>query len=257
MLIRFDGEDAIIISQPAHAWVSGQLARNWGNDQTPGFVPYEELCLAAEQHDIGWVPWESAPTLNPETGLPHSFRQFGTETHLDLWSRAGRFALAYGRFPALFVSLHGTGLYERFGPGPDAPQDVREAVNTFLKKEYAFQQRLIESLSSDPEYAKDISPEAIKHNQRLIALWDGISLVLFSGLAEPIAMGDYQLSPLEGDGERVSVDPWPFSANSLELSLEGRRLTCRSATEEELHQTIDDAEWVRLTVTLVHENQTR
>ena len=57
------------------AWVSGELARAWGNEEFGQFVPPKELCLAAEQHDIGWLLWEQAPTLNPETGYPYRFTE--------------------------------------------------------------------------------------------------------------------------------------------------------------------------------------
>src|SRR5690348_7524279 len=53
MLFRADGEDAIAIAQPSHAWLSGQLARAWGNERFAAPAPYEEVCLGAEQHDIG------------------------------------------------------------------------------------------------------------------------------------------------------------------------------------------------------------
>ena len=52
MLHREDERGLIIIGQPAHAWVSGQLARAWGNDGFGRFAPWEEVCLAAEQHDV-------------------------------------------------------------------------------------------------------------------------------------------------------------------------------------------------------------
>ncbi len=46
MLFREDPEGAIAISQPAHAWLTGQLARAWGNQQFGDFAPSEEVCLA-------------------------------------------------------------------------------------------------------------------------------------------------------------------------------------------------------------------
>ena len=73
MVIREDGDGWIAIGQPAHAWVSGQLARAWGNARFPTPAPHEEVCLAAEQHDIGMAAWDLEPTFNPATGLPHSF----------------------------------------------------------------------------------------------------------------------------------------------------------------------------------------
>jgi hypothetical protein len=42
MLVRGDG---LVIGQPAHAWVSGQLARAWAGP----VEPWEEVCLAASE----------------------------------------------------------------------------------------------------------------------------------------------------------------------------------------------------------------
>jgi tartrate-resistant acid phosphatase type 5 len=88
MLLRADGDDAIVIGQPAHAWLSGQLARAWGNERFPAPEPWEEVCLAAEQHDLGMAEWERAPKLNPQTGLPRSFMELELDDHLEIWWRA-------------------------------------------------------------------------------------------------------------------------------------------------------------------------
>ncbi len=53
MLLRKDGLDVIVIPQPCHAWLSGQMARAWGNEHLAAPMPYDEVCLAAGQHDIG------------------------------------------------------------------------------------------------------------------------------------------------------------------------------------------------------------
>ena len=56
MLLR----DDVCIGQPAHAWISGQLARNWARDPVE---PWEEVCLAAEQHDVGMAGWDRPPAI--------------------------------------------------------------------------------------------------------------------------------------------------------------------------------------------------
>ena len=76
------------VGQAAHAWVSGQLAREWGNDRFAAPEPLHDVCLGAEQHDVGMAEWDLAPTLDPDTGLPSSFLQMPLSLHLDLWSRA-------------------------------------------------------------------------------------------------------------------------------------------------------------------------
>ena len=55
-LLRKDDREVIAIPQPSHAWLSGQMARAWGNRHFAAPMPYDEVCLAAGQHDIGcWI----------------------------------------------------------------------------------------------------------------------------------------------------------------------------------------------------------
>ena len=58
MLHRADAEGVIIITQPAHAWLSGQMAQAWRDDEFCGVR--EEIELAATQHDIRVEPWPFA-----------------------------------------------------------------------------------------------------------------------------------------------------------------------------------------------------
>ena len=105
-------------------------------------APYEDVCLGAEQHDIGWLEWEQSPTLNLTTGRPHGFRDLGVAAHTAIWRRGTELALALGRYPALLVSLHGSGLYANFaGAAEDAA-----IVQDFLNGQLAIQQRLLTSL---------------------------------------------------------------------------------------------------------------
>ena len=57
MLLVDHPDGKVAVAQPSHAWISGQLARAWGGDMQPR----EEVCLAAEQHDIAWLEWERDP----------------------------------------------------------------------------------------------------------------------------------------------------------------------------------------------------
>ena len=75
----------------------------------------EPLLLAAEQHDIGWLDWESAPTFNPQTGRPHLFREVGAAAHSPMWRQGVERALgAWGAHVALLVSRHGGVIYRRY-----------------------------------------------------------------------------------------------------------------------------------------------
>ena len=111
MLVRTEDSGTLLIGQPSHAWISGQLARAWGNPAFGPVKPFEEVCLAAEQHDIGMAEWDLTPTFNPETGLPHSFIEMPISAHLPLWREAPRRLLRQSRYATLLTSMHGVRLY--------------------------------------------------------------------------------------------------------------------------------------------------
>ncbi|MBD1839663.1 DUF3891 family protein [Coleofasciculus sp. FACHB-64] len=254
MLYRKEPEGLIAIAQLAHAWVSGQLAQAWGNEYFGKLEPRKEVCLGAQQHDIGWLSWEKTPTFNPKTGLPHSFTELPRKIHIDIWSKAGELAIAQGRYPALLASLHGTRLYEHYDSSNDSPEDI-QLVQDFLGHEQAFQKELIDSLRNDPDYAPYSTPEAIARNRQLVGIWDCLSLILCMKLSKersvekvPTAEGEItlKLTPLAGDPTQVAVSPWPFSENAVTLVCEGRYLSETFPDEETMRNAIAKAPWVTI-----------
>lgn len=239
----------LVVTQPSHAWISGQLARAWGNEQFGRFEPYEEVCLAAGQHDLGWIGWEMTPTHNPRTGLPYSFLEMPVRQHLEIWSEAARRMTIQSRYAGLLVSLHITWLYEHF-PRPDASPDEQRAIQSFLDRERALHQELIAELESDPHYAPVATPDVVARNRRLVGIWDWISLRLCGGLREeeqvarvPTAHGTTTLTlrPLDPEGYQVAVAPWPFRQSVVPLVMEGRRLAGPWANEAVMRAEISVA----------------
>jgi hypothetical protein len=223
MLLRPSGDAVICIGQPAHAWLSGQLARAWH----PAPEPYEEVCLAATQHDAGMADWDAAPELNPDTGLPQSFMEMALDTHLRLWSHAPYRVLPQSRYAALLVSMHGTALYEMRDLDRMAPADAA-AVRAYLDDQRALQERL----------GAGLDPVQVRRNQQLLWAWDFLSLGLclrWKGRS----VGGLTLE----DG---TIEPWPFAADAVRLHTDGRRLTGRYGTAAALHEALDRADWVTL-----------
>jgi hypothetical protein len=258
MLHREDEEGLIIIGQPAHAWVSGQLARAWGNDRFGRFAPWEEVCLAAEQHDVGMAAWDAQPALNPSTGLPYSFREIPLRVHIALWTSAAGIVLPQSRYAALLVSLHGTGLYEGHDPTNASPQD-NQSVHEYLLRENAFQEELLASLLDDNRYAPYAAADVVTRNRRLVARLDGISLALCHALRfehtherVPIADGETTVTatPVDGDPIEYVIDPWPFRDETVTLIYEGRRLAGRFTEEETMRAALRRAPWLTLTTRL-------
>lgn len=264
MLHREDPEGLVVISQPAHARISGQLADAWGGSIAGELTPRNDVVLAAGQHDIGWLRWEMTPTLNPETGLPHSFREMPTPVHLDIWSSAGSLALNYGPYVALLVSKHGSGLYRRFHDFDRDTEEEAADARAFLHEAEAFEASLIEDLERQRDYRDDAADEIVERNRRLIGLWDGMSLAFCHGLRErqtfsgvPGAGGEFELElePLDERGSRIAVRPWPFDRERVHLLTHGRRLTGTFNDDEAMLDALSAAPWVRIAIELVSMDQ--
>lgn len=201
MLLAPDGDDAVLcIGQASHAWLSGQLARAWRDVSRR-----DEVCLAAEQHDVGWALWDLRPTLNPDTGLPFSFMEIDLDTRLRLWRAAPWKLVSQSVYAALLVSLHGTRLHA----DTDGAQD-------YLAEQAELQRRWAEASGAD-------AAELARHRDGLRA-WDELSLALCLGWEH---------------ADRL--DPWPFAADELEVACEGRRLEGRFADEPALHDALRHA----------------
>ncbi len=196
-----------------------------GGGQRP--EPYEEVCLAATQHDAGMADWDANPEFNPETGLPQSFMEMALDTHLRLWSHAPHRVLPQSRYAALLVSMHGTALYE-MRDRTKMPAEKAAKVKHYLDEQRALQQQL----------ATGLDREQIERNQKLVWLWDFLSLALC------LRWDGRSTGGIKYTG--TTFEPWPFNDESVTLKTEGRRLAGRFGDEEEMRAALARAPWVTL-----------
>ena len=240
-MVLFDTDDGVVcIGQAAHAWVSGELARRWGNDRIAAPEPYDEVCLGAEQHDVGMAEWDLEPELDPTTGLPRAFYQLPLETHLGLWTAAPQKVLTQSPWAALIVSMHGRALYK----GRDS-----DLARRYVAEQTVFQDDLLDRIGASRDIADRI--------QKLVWTYDYLSLAPVTGWTP-----EEQLVPGAGGGpdvrirvetvERltVSVVPWPFrEPEPFQLTYRGRLLPGPVQSQEELDVAMRDAAWTAVTAT--------
>lgn len=251
-MLRPDGDGAFVaIGQASHAWLSGQLARAWGNQRFARPEPFEEVCLGAEQHDVGMAEWDRTPDRHPDTGLPYEFYAMDRRTHLALWAAAPGKVVTQSAYAALLVSLHGTGLLERFPPRTDGDPELARFVAAHLEAQRKLQRRLALELGAPDD--------ELLRNQALLAAWDDLSLALCRGHVPhavhgvPVA-GDERidLAVRPGGDERTHVlEPWPFGTAELTVRAEGRRLTSTYGDAAELHAVLERAPLVRIALRLL------
>jgi hypothetical protein len=201
MLFCNHGSGVLTISQPTHAWISGQLLRAWAEPLG------EPLLLAVEQHDIGWLDWEAAPTFDPETGRPHLFRHVGAATHAPMWTRGVERALAaWGAHVALLISMHGALIYRRFTDRHRMSEADGRAADNYLATQASREATWMQALRLDPA--------AVKKESSLVAFANALSLALRGDLKAP--------TTLEPPAQKLA--PWPFSVHALEVEGEARPL---------------------------------
>jgi hypothetical protein len=241
MLLRSHSEGVLLIAQPAHAWISGQIARAWGNERFGDFTPRAEVELAAELHDLGFIKWEQSPTLDEATGLPHTFLSLPLEEHLEIWSQGIHEAGCYGRYPALLVSMHYTWLAQTH-PHYETPANA-SLVQEFLDTQAAFQSFAFNSLRRDAHFSRAAELEAFTRNRRLLSLWDWLSLQICMGITAPETikevpdargLSELVLSPHPQAASHYTLSPWPFRTGSLTLGCESRVLSRKFKSTAEL-----------------------
>ncbi len=227
MFLERPGHPALAISQPMHAWVSGQLLRAWADDFHPA------LALAAEQHDIAWLDWETAPSFDAATGRPHLFRDVGAAIHAPMWARGVDRALAaWGSRVALLVSRHGGVIYTRFTDRHRLSAADAEAASHYLRRQAPLEAAWSRELG--------LSDDRLAHESSLIAFVDTMSLALCGELAAPL-----DLTVQDGTGSRrefhlrasgpageFTLTPWPFRDPELVVTGEARPLPAGGCADE-------------------------
>lgn len=140
-------------------------------------------------------------------------------THTRLWTKGVRQALAFGRYPALLVSLHAKTIYTTFFDFNKAAPDDARLIRSFLDTQEDFQRATVEALAADPRMAPDVTPDAIERNRRLVAATDRMSLEICWGITGevaipgvPTATGDVtelHIRSPHGDPADLTLSPGP------------------------------------------------
>jgi hypothetical protein len=244
----------LAISQPAHSWISGQIARTWGNKVFSGFQPFEQMCYAAGQHDIGFLVWENAPTLNQATGLPQTFEELPEQVHFEIWRNGISQLRPVCLYASLVVSLHFCNLCERFH---DRSIDRDQSgPSAFLKEQREYQEVACRLLRSDPLLENALEDHVLSYHRDLIATWDLFSLQLCRGRSNefklpqvPIREGgksDILVRKIDGPNNVWEVDPWPFNVQSVTAISEGKVIRRRFDELNTMRAALRDADRISL-----------
>jgi hypothetical protein len=266
MIIQEQGDQFILIRQTDHAVLSGHFARALGNKVFSRPEPFESFCLAAAEHDNGWNEWEILPHIDPKSFTPYNFMSIPTEEHIALYQRGIERVVRVDHYAGLLVSLHCSGLYDRTRatmPGFSAKyvrSNESHLVTDFLQRLRLQQLRLKVDLRADPVMKAYADEQSIQANlQRLEAL-DRLSLYF---CLAPLDGSTIDAVPVNGNGSEadwdlqpaggnfVTLKPYPFQKDPLDISILARRVPKRAyADENEFHKILAQAPYFAINFTL-------
>lgn len=233
MIVRkeLNGE-LLLIPQTEHSRMVGQFAAHWGNERFARPEPFDSVARAATFHDFGWLRYETAPVVDPETHETPNFRGMpSTTARLEEYQWCADWFMANDPYSSLIVNMHRTGLWrERYGsvlhPKPILRSQTRD-VDEYIERNEARQQRERATFDEDQVWT----------NYRLLQVWD--LLGLYFGCQEPSedyiepvptsygngkAAEGVRLSLTPQGPHRVAVDPFPFDMRPCRVQLVSRRL---------------------------------
>jgi hypothetical protein len=253
MIIQEQGDQLILIRQTDHAVLSGYFARALGNKLFSRPEPFESFCLAAAEHDNGWNEWEILPQIDPKTFTPYNFMSIPTEEHIALYQRGIERVVRVDHYAGLLVSMHCAGLYDRTRatmPGFSAKyvkSSETHLVTDFLQRLRLQQLRLKVDLRADPVMKAYADEHLLQVNlQRLEAL-DRLSLYF---CLAPLDGSTIDAVPVNGNGSEadwdlqpaggnfVTLKPYPFQKDPLDISILARRVPKRAYADENEFQKI-------------------
>ena len=260
MLYREVEQGKIAITQPMHAWLAGQLARAWGNERFGDVAPWEEVCLGAEQHDVGHTAWEQAPTLNPQTGLPHSFLEMPRQLHVQLWSQAARCVLPQGRYAALLVWAPWHSTLPALRCGQRSPEKTPEPSSAIWRRSAPSRRNCLPACV--PNHT--IGHTSQKRSWSVIDSSSGSGMRFRWPFASVESLHSHRqevptatstttltLTALDGDPSQLMLTPWPFRRQQVILVYEGRYLKETFSDEAIMRQALSHAPWVTLQTVLL------
>jgi hypothetical protein len=257
-----------------HAKGAELIAQEFGNaDFAP--PPAHELTVAATRdHEEGWRRVDDPLLRNPDTGLPflpsetpHPLHVFKALVSADVSERKHPFC-------GLLVSMHGAGVYlGRMGVSSKhvvehVPDADRPLVDRLLAYERERQEHLKSTLADDPALRELADERGIAQSYKLLEFADTLALYFQQGdppedwRAEefpnvPVAadsVTDVTVRPL--DEGVVTLEPYPFGSDRIELVCEGRWLTPQ-ASDEDFARAFSDSPPVARTYAIVRDGATR
>ena len=276
MLITRRDDELLLVTQPDHAEMAGEMVAHWGNDRFAVPPRHGSARLAAALHDDGWREADAVPLFNEDEGRPLHFLEIAMEEHIPLYGRGVERTFGVDPYAGLLVSMHWTGLYRaRWGLQEGKLQwsePVERLQDEVVERE---ERRWIEVKRELVDGRPRSELEAgLWHTYDLLQAWDLLSLYVclidlspadgaparpvastLKGIDQEPGVRTIPSVPPHIGGARVeltlravepgvvTVDPYPFDEDDLVFSVPARAIADRRyANADDARRALEAAE---------------
>lgn len=246
MIWRQRGRELVLITQHDHSRLSGEMARRLGNGLFAPPSPFESVVHAIAEHDCGWAEEDREPAIDPQ-GLPTHVFEADVLTSMGAWEKSVERVAAQDPYAGLLVSLHTMALANHAAARQAEPEDEFARQRVFRVRRFVHRQievqedlrRRLEMRTDLPlrgglaEQGRAAEEDLLRTNFFLLEFLDQLSLDLCFGrlVFQRVEM----LYPRPGEGpmsariggdadDGMTLDPWPFNCQRLELDVPARRI---------------------------------
>jgi hypothetical protein len=185
MIIMEQEKSYFMATQNDHAKMAVQIARNCKDEYFFDHQQTQEVLLAIEEHDRGWIEPDTSPIWNDQTDKPYSFIDYPTVLKIAFYKKGLDEVEKMSKYAGLLCSLH----YSSFIQDADDP-----TVKEFWNEEKHRQELLLKELQIAGNEEKNAT---LMYHLDLLKFCDYLSL--FICLNEP------------GDNKRIH----PFFRNGF------------------------------------------
>jgi hypothetical protein len=217
VIVRDLGDALLLITQPDHARLSGDLMQHAVALETN--PRRTSILRAIAEHDNGWAEPDAAPMIDSATGSPLDFVHAPLDVRQNVWPR-GIARLAHDPWAAALVAQHAAVVYERYrGDGTWTP--------FFVDMETMRQTMLDVVDGSLPELLSDYG---------FVRLGDLLSLVFCNGWTDVQQFDTWRIHL-----SRAQLTVWPdiLGGRTIPFAIDGKEIRQRSfRTDAELRAAV-------------------
>ncbi len=239
-MIRRDLEKGwVVFHQHDHARLAGDVMKFWGNEHFSSIRPFEEVMYAVNNHDLGWIEWDTYPKTDKKNRYPANFMEMNDEEQKRIWIKSFENGFHSHGYSSALIALHFSKLNESStctdrdeGSSLELQKKTKDIIASIFGAEY-------NSLKDN-----ELSPEVMT-NLKFLQIGDIISLALCHGWRSSVLKdvpSDYEdgmvdITLRSADGFKYRIDPNPFSVKKLNVSIYGKRLLRKTFDSDDVLRT--------------------